>query len=310
MEMRSIGSLSVSVVGLGCNNFGMTIDADATQTVVDAAIDAGVNYFDTADLYGRGKSEEFLGAALGDRRDQVVIGTKFGHPGALPEGQRGGDPAWIRQAVDASLTRLNTDRIDHYQLHMPDPDTPQAETLDALQELVDEGKVLEIGCSNFSADQIDDAAGAAAETGSGNYSSVQNHYSVLTRSVEDDGVVDACERTGMTVVPYFPLESGLLTGKYSGLTPPEGTRLSMWKGEMRDMFLSEDNLAAVDRLTSYAADQGHSILELAIGWLVSNPAVASVICGATKPSQVATNVAAANWTMSPDQRSKIADLAS
>ena len=310
MEMRSIGSLSVSVVGLGCNNFGMTIDADATQTVVDAAIDAGVNYFDTADLYGRGKSEEFLGAALGGRRDQVVIGTKFGHPGALPEGQRGGDPTWIRQAVDASLTRLNTDRIDHYQLHMPDPDTPQAETLGALRELVDEGKVLEIGCSNFSADQIDDAAGAAAETGSGNYSSVQNHYSVLTRSVEDDGVVDACERTGMTVVPYFPLESGLLTGKYSGLTPPEGTRLSMWKGEMRDMFLSEDNLAAVDRLTSYAADQGHSILELAIGWLVSNPAVASVICGATKPSQVASNVTAANWTMSPDQRSKIADLAS
>ena len=310
MEMRSIGSLSVSVVGLGCNNFGMTIDADATQTVVDAAIDAGVNYFDTADLYGRGKSEEFLGAALGGRRDQVVIGTKFGHPGALPEGQRGGDPAWIRQAVEASLTRLNTDRIDHYQLHMPDSDTPQAETLGALQELVDEGKVIETGCSNFSANQIDEAAGAAAEAGAGNYSSVQNHYSVLTRSVEDEGVVDACERTGMTVVPYFPLESGLLTGKYSGLTPPEGTRLSMWKGEMRDMFLSEDSLAAVDRLTSYAADQDHSILELAVGWLVSNPAVASVICGATKPSQVASNVAAANWAMSSDERAKIAALAS
>ena len=310
MEMRSIGSLSVSVVGLGCNNFGMTIDADATQTVVDAAIDAGVNYFDTADLYGRGKSEEFLGAALGSRRDHVVIGTKFGHPGALPEGQRGGDPAWIRQAVEASLARLSTDRIDHYQLHMPDPDTPQTETLGALQELVDEGKVLEIGCSNFSADQIDEAAGAAAQSGAGNYSSVQNHYSVLTRSVEEEGVTDACERTAMTVVPYFPLESGLLTGKYSGLTPPEGTRLSMWKGEMRDMFLSEDNLAAVDRLTNYAAAQDHSILELAIGWLVSNPAVATVICGATKPSQVASNVTAASWAMSPDQRSEIAALAS
>lgn len=310
MEMRSIGSLSVSVVGLGCNNFGMTIDADTTQTVVDAAIDAGVNYFDTADLYGRGKSEEFLSAALGDRRDHVVIGTKFGHPGALPEGQRGGDPAWIRQAVEASLSRLNTDRIDHYQLHMPDTDTPQAETLGALQELVDEGKVLEIGCSNFSAEQIDEAAGAAAEAGAGNYSSVQNHYSVLTRTVEDEGVIDACSRTGMTVVPYFPLESGLLTGKYSGLTPPEGTRLSMWKGEMRDMFLSEANLAAVDRLTSYASDQGHSILELAIGWLVSNPSVASVICGATKPSQVSSNVTAASWAMSPAQRSEIAELAS
>lgn len=310
MEMRSIGNLSVSVVGLGCNNFGMTIDADASQTVVDAAIGAGVNYFDTADLYGRGKSEEFLGAALGSRRDQVVIGTKFGHPGALPEGRQGGDPDWIRQAVEASLTRLNTDRIDHYQLHMPDTDTPQAETLGALQELVDEGKVLEIGCSNFSADQIDEAAGAAAETGAGNYSTVQNYYSVLTRAVEDEGVVDACERTGMAVVPYFPLESGLLTGKYSGLTPPEGTRLSMWKGEMRDMFLSEDKLAAVDRLTNYAADQGHSILELAIGWLVSNPAVATVICGATKPSQVASNVGAASWAMSSDQRSEVASLAS
>lgn len=310
MEMRSIGNLSVSVIGLGCNNFGMTIDAEATQTVVDAAMDAGINYFDTADLYGRGKSEEFLGAALGSRRDQVIVATKFGHPGALPEGQKGGDPAWIRQAVEASLTRLNTDRIDHYQLHMPDTDTPQAETLGALQELVDEGKVLEIGCSNFSAQQIDEAASASAETGAGNYASVQNYYSVLTREVEDGGVTDACERTGMTVVPYFPLESGLLTGKYSGMSPPEGTRLSMWRGEMRDMFLSEEKLAAVDRLTDYAENQGHSILELAIGWLVSNPAVATVICGATKPSQVASNVAAANWAMSPAQRSEIAELAS
>ena len=309
MEMRSMGSLSVSVVGLGCNNFGMTIDADASQTVVDAAIGAGINYFDTADLYGRGKSEEFLGAAVGDRRDQVIIGTKFGHPGALPEGQRGGDPAWIRQAIDASLTRLNTDRIDHYQLHMPDAETPQAETLGALQELVDEGKVLEIGCSNFSADQIDEAAAAATDIGAGIYASVQNHYSVLTRSVENDGVIDACERAAMAVVPYFPLESGLLTGKYSGTTPPEGTRLSMWQGQMRDMFLSEDKLAAVERLSGFAADQGRSILELAIGWLASNPAVATVICGATKPSQVASNVAAASWAMSADQRAEIAALA-
>ena len=310
MEMRSIGSLSASVIGLGCNNFGMTIDAEATQTVVDAAIDAGINYFDTADLYGRGKSEEFLGAALGSQRDQVIVATKFGHPGALPEGQKGGDPAWIRQAVEASLTRLNTDRIDHYQLHMPDPDTPQAETLGALQELVDEGKVLEIGCSNFSAEQIDEAELAAAQAEAGNYASVQNYYSVLTREVEDGGVTDACERNGMMVVPYFPLESGLLTGKYSGMSPPEGTRLSMWKGEMRDMFLSEEKLAAVGRLTDYAADSGHSILELAIGWLVSNPVVATVICGATKPPQVASNVAAASWAMSPAERSEIAELAS
>ena len=142
---------------------------------------------------------------MGGRRDQVIVATKFGHPGALPEGQKGGDPAWIRQAVEASLTRLNTDRIDHYQLHMPDTDTPQAETLGALQELVDEGKVLEIGCSNFSAEQIDEATRAAVQAEAGNYASVQNHYSVLTRSVEDEGVADACERTVMMVVPYFPL---------------------------------------------------------------------------------------------------------
>ena len=217
-------------------------------------------------------------------------------------------PGFAKQC-DASLTRLNTDRIDHYQLHMPDAETPQAETLGALQELVDEGKVLEIGCSNFSADQIDEAAAAAADIGAGNYASVQNHYSVLTRSVEDDGVIDACERAAMAVVPYFPLESGLLTGKYSGTTPPEGTRLSMWQGQMRDMFLSEDKLAAVERLSGFAADQGRSILELAIGWLASNPAVSTVICGATKPSQVASNVAAASWAMSADQRAEIAALA-
>ncbi len=310
MEQRNIGNLSASVVGLGCNNFGMTIDAEATQTVVDAALDAGVTYFDTADLYGQGKSEEFLGAALGSRRDEVVIGTKFGHPGTLPEGQQGGDPAWVRQSAEASLARLGTDRIDHYQLHMPDSETPQAETLGALQELVDEGKVLEIGCSNFTAGQIVEASEAAATTEVGNYVSVQNYYSVLTRSVENEGVVDACQRAGMSVVPYFPLESGLLTGKYSGMTPPEGSRLSFWKGDMRDMFLSEEKLAAVDRLTAYAADHGHSILELAIGWLVSNPAVASVICGATKPSQVASNVTAASWAMTPAQREEIAALAS
>ncbi len=310
MQTRRIGSLTTSVVGLGCNNFGMAIDADAAHKVVDAAIDAGISYFDTADLYGRGTSEEFLGTALGRRRDQVIVATKFGHPGTLPEGQKGGDPAWIRQAAEASLTRLNTDRIDHYQLHMPDSDTPQAETIGALQELVDEGKVVEIGCSNFSAAQIDEAADAAVQAGVGSYASVQNYYSVLTRDVEDGGVIEACERAGMAVVPYFPLESGLLTGKYSGSSPPEGTRLSIWKGEMRDMFLSEEKLAATDRLTRYAEGHGRSLLELAIGWLVSNPAVATVICGATKPSQVDSNVAAASWSMGPDQRSEIAALAS
>ena len=309
MEMRNIGALPVSVVGLGCNNFGMTIDAEASRTVVDAALDAGINYFDTADIYGGGKSEEYLGAALAGRRDRAVIASKFGHAKFLPEGQRGGDPSWIRRSIEASLQRLDTDRIDHYQIHTPDPHTPQAETLGTLGELVEEGKVLEIGCSNFSAEMVDATVDAAAEAAVGNYVSVQNHYSVLTRDVEEEGVLAACDRAGMAVVPFFPLESGLLTGKYSGEARPEGARLTTMKGRTWERFLREENLAAVDRLTDYAGEQGRSILELAMGWLVSNPMVASVICGATKPPQVAANVAAAGWTMTSDQRAEIAALA-
>ena len=309
MEMRNIGCLPVSTVGLGCNNFGMTIDAEASRAVVDAALDAGINYFDTADIYGGGKSEEFLGDALAGRRDGVVIASKFGHAKFLPEGQRGGDPAWIRRCIERSLRRLGTDRIDHYQIHTPDPDTPHEETLGALAELVEEGKVTEIGCSNFSADHVDATVEAAAGIGAANYASVQNHYSVLTRDVEETGVLAACDRAGMAVVPFFPLESGLLTGKYSGAARPAGARLTTMRGRTWDRFLSEENLAAADRLTGYATERGRSILELAIGWLVSNPAVASVICGATKPSQVVTNVAAAGWMMAPAQRAEIAALA-
>ena len=309
MEMRSIGSLPVSAVGLGCNNFGMTIDAEASRAVVDAALDAGVNYFDTAEIYGGGKSEEFLGAALAGRRDEVVIASKFSHAMFLPEGQRGGEPAWIRKCIEGSLRRLGTDRIDPYQIHTPDPDTPHEETLGALAELMTEGKVTEIGCSNFSADLIDATTRAAAAIGVGSYASVQNHYSVLTRDVEDSGVLAACERSGMAVVPFFPLESGVLTGKYSGTARPAGARLTTMKGRTWDRFLSGENLAAADRLTGYATERGRSILELAIGWLVSNPAVASVICGATKSSQVVANVAAAGWTMTPAERAEIAALA-
>ena len=309
MEMRNIGSLPVSAVGLGCNNFGMTIDAEDSRAVVEAALDAGINYFDTAEIYGGGKSEEFLGAALAGRRDEVVIASKFGHAKFLPGGQRGGEPAWIRRSIEGSLRRLGTDRIDHYQIHTPDPDTPHEETLGALAELVTEGKVAEIGCSNFSADMVDATTKAAAAIGVGNYASVQNHYSVLTREVEDAGVLAACERAGMAVVPFFPLESGVLTGKYTGAARPAGARLTTMKGRTWELFLSEENLAAADRLTGYATERGRSILELAIGWLVSNPAVASVICGATKPSQVAANVVAAGWTMTPTERAEIAALA-
>ncbi len=309
MEMRKIGALPASVVGLGCNNFGMTIDAEASRAVVEAALDAGINYFDTAEIYGGGKSEEFLGAALAGHRDEVIVASKFGHAKFLPEGQRGGEPAWIRRCLEGSLQRLGTDRIDHYQIHTPDPETPHEDTLGTLAELREEGKITEIGCSNFSAEMIDATAEAATGIGVANYASVQNHYSVLTRAVEDEGVVAACDRAGMAVVPFFPLESGLLTGKYAGAARPEGARLTTMKGRTWDLFLREENVAATDRLTEYATERGHSILELAISWLVSNPAVASVICGATKPAQIDANVAAAGWAMTPAQRAEIAALA-
>ena len=309
MEMRNIGSLPVSTLGLGCNNFGMTIDAEASRAVVEAALDSGINYFDTAEIYGGGKSEEFLGAALAGRRDEAVVASKFGHAKFLPEGQRGGEPAWIRKSLEGSLRRLGTDRIDHYQIHTPDPETPHEDILGTLGELMEEGKITEIGCSNFTADMIGATTEVAAGIGVGNYASVQNHYSVLTRAVEDEGVVAACDRAGMAVVPFFPLESGLLTGKYAGAARPTGARLTTMKGRTWDRFLSEENVAAADRLAAYATERGRSILELAIGWLVSNPAVASVICGATRPAQVAANVASAGWTMTPAQRAEIAALA-
>src|SRR5215212_10166142 len=229
MDFRRIGELEVSLVGLGCNNFGMTIDADTTKRVVDAAIEAGINYFDTAEMYGNGQSEEFLGRALGARRSQVLLATKWGHTASLKEGEHGGDPAIVRRSLEASLRRLGTDYVDHYMLHRPDPDTPQEETLGVLAQLRQEGKVREIGCSEFSAAQLDDATRAASARSVAPYASVQNHYSLLTREPERAGVLEACARDGLAFVPYFPLECGLLTGKYRAGEPlPEDSRLQRW----------------------------------------------------------------------------------
>ncbi|MEQ8719026.1 MAG: aldo/keto reductase [Acidimicrobiales bacterium] len=309
MEQRSIGELSVSVVGLGCNNFGMTIDEERSHSVVRAALDAGITYFDTADIYGDTHSEEWLGGALRGHRDEVVIATKFGHRAGDPPDGRGGDPAWIRSSLEASLRRLGVETIDHYQLHQPDRHTPVAETLGALAELKAEGKIREIGCSNFDADKLDEAATAANEKSLAPFASVQNHYSVLTRT-PDEAVLPACERLEMAFVPFFPLESGLLTGKYTSTEPPEGTRLDVWQGAQRERFLNDDRLAAVQRLESYAADNDHTILELALSWLVSHPTVASVIAGATRPDQVAANAAAATaWTMDASTRAEIVEAA-
>ena len=305
METRPLGQLQVSVIGLGCNNFGMTIDAERTKDVVDAAIEAGINYFDTAEAYGNGLSEEYLGKALGSRRGDVLVATKWGHDMSLAEGERGGDPAVIRARLEASLARLGTDYVDHYQLHRPDPLTPVAETLGALAELQAEGKIREIGCTHFSAAQLDEVYAASAANDLPAYPSVQNHYSLLTRGPETDGVFDACARHGIGFVPYFPLESGLLTGKYRlGEPRPEDSRLVRW-GKRADAFIDDDKLAKVEALTQWAVAQGHTLLELAMSWHTSHPLVSSVIAGATRPEQIHANVAAGSWPLTADDRAAV-----
>lgn len=309
METRRIGRLEVSLVGLGCNNFGLRLDAERTAAVVHAALDAGITLFDTADVYGGGGgSEELLAQALGSRRDEVVLATKFGSPmGDEPE-RRGASARWIATAVEDSLRRLGTDRIDLYQQHVPDDTVDIGETLGALDVLVQEGKVLEIGCSNFSADRIDAAMDASQDHGTTPFRSVQNHYSLLHRDPED-GVTAACERYGMALLPYFPLASGLLTGKYRKGEPlPEGTRLavlSQMAPERAERFLSDDNLDRMEALRSFCESRDRTLVELAFSWLAAQPAVPSIIAGATTPDQVRANVAAADWALSDEDLAEI-----
>jgi aryl-alcohol dehydrogenase-like predicted oxidoreductase len=285
----------VSVVGLGTNNFGGRVDLAGTRAVVDAALDAGVTLVDTADVYGnKGGSESFLGEALEGRRDGVVLATKFGHDmgyGIEPRGSR----EYVRRAVDASLDRLRTDRIDLYQYHRPDGVTPFAETFGALDELVHEGKVRYVGHSNLSADQVEEVDRLARENGWARPVSAQNRYSLLHRDPEDD-LLPVCERLGLGVLPYFPLASGLLTGKYKrGRPRPEGTRLTD-----RDDVFDDATFDRLEALEAYAEERGVSLLDVAIGGLLAQPAVASVIAGATKPEQVRANAAAGEWQPSDD----------
>jgi len=297
MERRRIGSLEVSVIGLGCNNFGGRLDASATARVVHAALDAGITFFDTAELYGQGRSEEYLGRALRGHRQSTIIATKFGYRTAPPNHR--GQPENVRRAVDASLQRLGSDVIDLFQLHSPDPTTPIADTLGALDELVRAGKVREIGCSNFAAAQLREAE-EGVHAGHAHFVSVQNEYSLMHREPEAE-VLPECERLGLAFIPYYPLASGLLTGKYRAGRPfPEGTRL----GEGDDE-LSEENLSVVEELVQFADSKGHTLLELAIGWLLAHPVVASVIAGATKPEQARSNAAAAGWKLTPDERAAV-----
>jgi aryl-alcohol dehydrogenase-like predicted oxidoreductase len=308
MEMRKLGSLEVSLVGLGCNNFGMRCDLDQTKAVVAAALDAGINFFDTADVYGGTKSEEFLGEALKGHRDDVLIATKFCAPIDDDPQHRGASARWIREAVEGSLRRLGTDRIDLYQQHMPDGDVGIDETLGALDELVKAGKVREIGNSNFSGEQIDAAAAASDDKGFARFVSAQNYFNVLHRQPLDD-VVPACERQGLGLLPYFPLASGLLTGKYErGQAPAKGTRLSGMPEDRVASVLSDKNFDRVDKLTAFAAERDHTLLELAMAWLAAQPALASVIAGATKPEQVAANAASVDWKMSDDDVAAVVGL--
>jgi aryl-alcohol dehydrogenase-like predicted oxidoreductase len=307
MKMRRLGTsgLKVSEVGLGCNNFGMRIDQQATQAVVNAAIDAGITLFDTADIYGGTKSEEFLGKALGKRRQDIVLATKFGMRIGEDPRRMGGSRRWIMRAVEDSLTRLGTDYIDLYQFHQPDPDTPIDETLRALDDLVSQGKVRYIGNSNFTGWQIADADWTAA--GGARFVSAQNLYSLLERKVEFE-VLPACEHFGLGFLPFFPLASGLLSGKYKrGEKPPEGTRLAAW-GSRGAAAMSDRNFDKVEALGTWATERGHTILELAFAWLLGHPVVSSVIAGATSAEQVRTNAATAAWVLTPEEVDEVGAL--
>ncbi len=296
--MRKLGSLEVSLVGLGCNNFGMRIDEERSAAVVHAALDAGINFFDTADVYGRTRSEQYLGRALGGRRDDVIVATKFVAPVDDDPSHAGAGARWVAEAVEGSLRRLGTDRIDLYQQHGPDPNVPIEETLTALDRLVRDGKVREIGNSNFSGAQIDEAESVSQREGLARFVSAQNHFNLLHRDPLQD-VVPACVRHGLGVLPYFPLASGLLTGKYRrGEPAPEGTRLSQLPEERASRVMSERNFDLVERLRAFADERGHTILELAFAWLAAQPAMSSIIAGATTPAQVAANVAAVDWRLS------------
>jgi aryl-alcohol dehydrogenase-like predicted oxidoreductase len=274
-------------VGVGCNNFGARLDQDRASAVVRGAIDAGVNFFDTADIYGATNSEVFLGVALGDRRSDVVVATKFGMP--IDDTHFGAKPAYVRSACEDSLRRLNTDYIDLYQLHYPDATVPIAETLGALAELVAEGKVREIGCSNFTGDQLREAKAAAGDGPA--FVSVQNQFSLLDRSPERDGVLVACDELGIGFLPLYPLANGLLTGKVRpGEAPPAGTRLANMPQERSAHWLSEEMKGRVAALLAYADSVDTSLLTFAFSWLLSHPEVASVIAGASTAEQVRANV--------------------
>lgn len=293
MELVELGEsgLRVSRVGLGCNNFGGRLELEETRAVVDAALGAGVTFFDTAEIYGNGgDSERFLGEILESRRDRVVLATKFAWE---PDGHRAA-PEGIRRSIEGSLERLRTHYVDLYYLHRPDPEVPIEDTLGALDGLVQGGKVRAIGCSNFSAQQLAEADRVAREQGTVRFTVLQNHYNLLRRD-DDEDVLPLCRELGVAYIPYFPLASGLLTGTYRrGEPAPEGTRLA-------GRAIEDEQFDRIETLTGFAEKRGHTLHELAIAALASTPAIVSVIAGATKPEQVRANAAAASWRLSQEE---------
>lgn len=310
MEQRRLGNsgLLVSAVGLGCNNFGGRIDLEATRKVVHKAIDLGITLFDTADIYGnKGGSETAMGEVLGARRKEIILATKYAKPMDDAGRLRGASRRYIVEAVEASLRRLKTDWFDLYQQHEPDPGTPIEETLRALDDLVRAGKVRYIGCSNLPAWQVVEAQWTAKQGGFTPFISCQDEYSLVMRDVERE-LIPAMQRYGLGLLPYFPLASGLLTGKYKrNAAMPQGARLTNTQ-RLADVYLTEKNWEIVEKLQTFCAERGRTMLELAFSWLLARPTVASVIAGATRPEQLEQNVKATGWQLTPEEMKFIDDV--
>jgi aryl-alcohol dehydrogenase-like predicted oxidoreductase len=307
MKTRTLGNsnLQVSAVGLGCNNFGFLIGPEESRKVIEKALDLGVTLFDTADIYGnRGGSETILGQVLGDRRKNIVLATKVGKPMDDAGTMKGVSRRYILSEVEASLKRLQTDWIDLYQVHEPDPLTPIEETLRAMDDLVKQGKVRSIGCSNFPAEQVAAAHDVSDRLGLNAFVSCQDQYNLLVRNIEQK-LIPAMEKLGLGLLPFFPLAGGMLTGKYNrDIAPAEGTRFAAWK-DLARRYTTDANWTIVERLTQFGAERNYSMLELAFGWLLAKPVVASIIAGATNPGQVAQNIAAVDRALPPEDLAAI-----
>ena len=308
MTLRRLGNsgLQVSMVGLGCNNFGGRTDLEGTRKVVHKALDLGITLFDTADVYGEtGGSEDFLGRVLGERRKDIVLATKFGMEFAKDSRKKGGSRRYIMMAVEDSLRRLKTDWIDLYQLHAPDPLTPIEETLRALDDLVRQGKVRYIGCSNLPAWQVVEAQWTSRQQNLESFICCQDEYSLLKRGIVEPELQGAMQKYGMGLLPFFPLASGLLTGKYKrGAPAPAGTRFATTQ-YLAERYSTDANFAIVEALDAFCKKRGHSLLELAFSWLLARPCVVSVIAGATKPEQLEQNLNAAQWTLTAEDLAEV-----